>query len=178
METNFIIAQIIGIAVAVISVVMVQFKNMAHILLLEIISNLLISLNFILLGGWSGSGICIIAIFQTTLTYIYNKKGMKLAKGYIILFEILYLICSVFTYKNVFDIISCGAALLYGVAIVQKKTSNFRMLSAINSILWIIFDIGVCAYTTVFTHGFLLVSIIIAMIRLDLKKKQRHETVL
>lgn len=57
----FYIAQAIGIITTICSVVVVQFKSIKKILLGQIISNLLVALNYMLLGGLSGAGVCILA---------------------------------------------------------------------------------------------------------------------
>ncbi len=168
----FIAAQLVGILTAVVSIIIVQFKKIRWILVGEVFSNLLIAVSYALVGGWSGASLCFAASIHTITAYFFSKSDKRYPIILTVLFEAVYIACSVFSYKGIDDALSCVAALLFGLAIVQKNASKYRILMLINSILWIIYDISTGALTNIFTHGFLTVSILFAMLRLDLKKKK------
>lgn len=167
----FIAGQIVGIFVTIVSVISMQFKNMKHIVAAQMVANLLLMLNYLLLGGFSGAGVAIIATVQTVVVNILNSKKIKTPVFVTVAFMIMFLICSVLTYSGPLDITVAVAALLFALAIVQEDASKCRKLSLGNSVLWLIYDIGTGAYTTILTHGILIVSIIVGMVRLDMKKK-------
>ena len=74
---SFIIAQIISILTTATAVLSMQFKGIKPILFCQILSNLFCAATYILLGGYSGSIICLIAIAQCLVVFAYNVKKVK-----------------------------------------------------------------------------------------------------
>lgn len=169
---NFIIGQIISIIALIISVVIAQFKNVKHVLLGEIASNLAVALSFVFLGGMSGAWICIVAVVQTIIIYWANKCELETKKRKILMvvFAIAYVAGTVVVYKGWSDVVSCACALLYVMAIIQTEAKKYRWFMMANSFLWIIYDFNTAAYVNIITHGIVLISLLIAMVRLDRKK--------
>lgn len=169
---NFIIGQIISIVALIISVVIAQFKDVKHVLLGEIAANLAVALSYVFLGGMSGAWICIVAAVQTIIIYWANghKLETKKRKILMVVFAIVYVAGTVVVYKGWSDVVSCACALLYVMAIIQTETKKYRWFLMINSFLWLIYDFSTAAYVNMITHGMLLISLLIAMVRLDRKK--------
>ena len=71
---EFYLAQGISVLTGIVAVVMMQFKDMRKILIGQILANLLTASTYFLLGGFSGAGICLIAIVQTVTMFLYNLK--------------------------------------------------------------------------------------------------------
>ena len=165
-------AQIIGIFVMIVSVVAVNLKSSVKILVAEFIMNAAVVANYLLLGGITGAYLCIVATVHTVISYWYTKKQKVFPPIMTVLFIALYMACSAYTYKSAIDILPAICAVLFALAIVQKKPAGYRMLKCINSFIYVIYDISIMAYTTSLTHGFLFVSALIAIIRLDIKNKK------
>lgn len=70
----FYIAQAISVLTALVAVFMVQFKTMEKILVGQIMANVLTASTYFLLGGFSGAGICFIAILQSVIMFLLAKK--------------------------------------------------------------------------------------------------------
>lgn len=168
----FLIAQVIGIVATLIEIAIMQFKNMKYVLIGQCISNLLVVIQYALLGGMSGAAVCIIATFQTLILYAYRKKEKDFPIIFTGVFLIAYLLSSIIVFKSFIDIIACIAAILFGISVIQTQSSKYRIIILINSILWIVYDINTAAYTMIITHGIAVVSVIIGMIRLDTKNNE------
>lgn len=170
---NFIIGQIISVAALIIAVVIAQFKDVKHILIGEIVSNLSVALSYVFLGGMSGAWICIVAAVQTLIIYYANKHNLEQKKRNILtaVFAAAYVIGTIIVYQGWGDIVSCACALLYVMAIIQTDTAKYRWFMAANSFMWIIYDFTTLAFVNVITHGSVLISVIIAKIRLDWRKQ-------
>ena len=166
----FLAGQIVGVFVTIAAVISMQFKSMKNILAGQVVANLLLMLNCVLLSAWAGAGTGIIATVQTIVNYGFKSKDKKIPVSLTVFFMILYVASSFFTYKGIADILPLIASLIFAVAIMQEKASVCRLLSLGNSALWLIYDICIMAYTTTLTHGILLVSVIVAIIRLDIKE--------
>lgn len=172
----FIIGQSISILALVISVAIVQFKDVKYILIGEIASNLTVALSFVFLGGMSGAWNCIVAAVQSYVMYLANKKNMdeKKRKLVILLFALIYIVGSIMNYAGWNDCISLACAMLYVLAVMQKESKYYRGFMVLNSALWLIYDFNVMAYVNIITHGLVLISLLVAVVRLDIKRVKEN----
>lgn len=168
-------AQIVGILIPVFAVLSLQCKNMRLLLALQIISNGLLMLNFALLDAWSGALTAILATVQTIIIFIFRVSNKKIPVFVIILFMASFITGTIITYTRPLDIIPCVAAFIFVFSIIQTKASVCRVYSLLNTILWIIYDIGSGAWTTIITHVLLLGSAIVGIMRHDIGKKRRNK---
>ena len=170
--TNFIIGQVISTIGLILSVAITQFKEVKHILLGDITANLIVALSYVFLGGMSGAWICIVGAVQVFIIYQGNKRNIsqETRNKLTLVFAAAYIIGTIVVYQGWSDIVSCACAMLYVLAIIQTASSGYRIFMLLNSSLWVIYDISTAAYVNMLTHGMMVVSLIIAMLRLDRKK--------
>ncbi len=171
----FILSQIIGLIVSFSAIMSMQMKNVKAILTWQLVCNGLGALSYILLGGFSGCGIYLVAFLQTIVFYIFRKTDTKSPTWLAVCFILAYLLCSAATYKSPYDIISAVAALTCALSLVQEKPSNYRILMLLNGIIWIIYDLSVGAYTMIISHLVTALSAAVGILRLDLKKTKNSE---
>lgn len=171
---NFIIGQIISAAGLIVSVFIAQFKDVKHILVGDIVANMLVALSYVFLGGLSGAWVCIVASLQCLIMYHANKRNWaQRTRTYLMItFAAAYIVGTVIVYRSWADIVSCVCALLYIMAITRKSAAGYRGYMMVNSLLWIAYDITTLAFVNMITHGSVLTSVIIAKIRLDRRKKE------
>lgn len=169
-----ILTQLVGFGPAVASLIASQCKKLTTILPWNALSNLLLAVTYTLAGGFSGAGICYTAVIQTMISYFYARKKKEVPLWQTFVFLAIYLLIAVFTYKGPSDIIPAVASITYALAVVQSKPLGYRIFLSVNSALWVIYDIVVMAYTMVLTHGLLLVSLLIAIVRYDIKKRPEN----
>ena len=70
------------------------------------------------------------------------------------------------------DIVPTIAAVLCALALMQKKTSRYRIIILFNGIAWLIYDIIMGAYTMLASRIFTVTSALLGIIRLDILKKE------
>ena len=98
-----------------------------------------------------------------------NKK----VPVYIIsIYVIVNIILGLVSYKGLLDIIPIARALLFCATVCTKKESNIRKIMFGNQSLWLVYDIIVRAYMFSVSNILTLISIIISIIRYDLKKQK------
>jgi len=168
---NYILSQIFGFAAIFIGIISFQFKNMKSILISQLVCNGLSVLMYTLNGGTSGAAICIIAIVQSIVIYIFNVKNKETPVAVSLLFVLLYIIISYVTFNSARDFLSGGAALAFAVSLLQKSSGGYRTFMLSNVGLWIIYDITLSSWVSVIMRCVMLASIISAMIRIDRKKQ-------
>lgn len=167
----FFIAQLFGIFSTIAAILCVQARTAGGVLLGQILANGFSGISYGLLGSLSGAWVCILAAVHSVLISLIGKKGESCRKRWIpmisILFALAYVIGSAVTYSRWPDLISCICALLFVVTIAQEDASKMRNVMLLSMSLWVLFDISVCAYTNIITHGATIVSILTAKARLD-----------
>lgn len=166
---NFVIAQWVGVLCTLIALIGVQFKNINHILVTQILTNLLSVVSFGLLGGLSGAWICLVAIVQTVVMFRFNQSSRagdkRLRRRLAAIFCSVYVLGTVFVYKGWGDLVSGTCAVIFALAVVQENSDKFRGIFLVNGILWMIYDLTTGAYTNMLMHGMSFVSTLTAIIR-------------
>ena len=172
----FIASQIIGLIATVLSIIAGQVNNKKTILTLELILNSMCALAALLVGGVNGAIVCIIASVAAVVLYYFDKKDMKTPTWFYICAFTAFLISGIITFmllpeKHWYDILPIPASMLFVLGISAKKPTYYRIYFVFNSSLWIVYNFMITAYTSILTQAFLLVSLIIGIIRLDILKK-------
>ena len=170
---DFIFSQICGLIVSVAAIVSMQLKNVKWILVCQLICNGIGALSYILLDGLSGCGIYLVALLQSIVFYIYRQGEEKDTPPWMVfIFIFSFIGCSIATYKTPTDIISAIAAMTCALSIAQKKPSGYRIFMLLNGIIWMVYDVSVCAYTMILSHIATTLSAMVGIIRLDIKKEK------
>ena len=170
---EFIFSQICGAIVSVSAIVSMQLKSIKWALACVLICNGVGAVSYILLGGFSGCGIYLVALLQSIVYFIFRSKNKKAPLTVAIAFIIAYLVCSLSTYRTPIDLISACAALTCALALVQDKPSIYRIFMLANGIIWSVYDINVCAYTMIISHMATAISAGVGIVRIDLKKNRK-----
>lgn len=178
-DLTFIIAQALGIINTVVCLVMMQFKQAKNILIGQIVSNVLISVSFLLLGGLSGAWICIVAAVQSAVMFVFDryckKDAGKKRRIFLAVFLIIYIVETAVVYQSWHDLVSGLCAVLFVFSIIQKEARHMRSFSLANSFCWLLYDVATMAYTSILTHLALIISILVAKYRLVCKVKRMQE---
>ena len=158
---------------AVIVFFSMQTKNISRVMLCQIGCNALGMISYVLLGGFSGCGIYFIATVQSVIFYFIRKYEKREPMWLNVVIIVSYIICSILTYKSSRDLIPMFAAVLCALGLIQKKTTNYRIIMLLNGATWIVYDLIVMAYTMLASHIFTSGAALIGIIRLDIKKKKK-----
>ena len=160
------LAYIIGIFTTIFAIASMQFKDMKFVLLFQLICNSLLTMQYVLEGRVSVSGVVVLAVVQTIVRFFFDKKGKPFPVWLTCVFIVLFTVVSVVMMKSPYDLITCVAVWFFAICIVQKRSSIARLCSFTNTTLWLIYDI-LQAPSAVFTHAVILVFVAVGIIRLD-----------
>lgn len=169
----FIVAQFFGILVIIANVLSMQMKSKKQIIFMFILANLFSAINFVLLQSYSGAIICSFAIIQTFINKIFEKKGHSVPKLIILLYIIISIILGAITFNSFIDILPIICSILYTITIIQNKEKNIRMISLVNILLWIMYDVVCQAYTAAISDTLTTISTLVGIYRLDYKKSKK-----
>jgi len=130
-------------------------------------------INLILLKAYSGAINCVILTILTIISTKFEKK--KFPMWLAILFGIIIYIGNNITYKNIFSLLPTIASYIYLLILLLKNMKLVRKLTIVLRFLWTIYDFIAKAYTTFALDIFSLISSIIAIYRLDVKKENSEK---
>lgn len=132
-------------------------KKMRSVLIMNLIGNLLVAISYLLVASFSGAAVCLTACVQVVINYIYDMRGKKLPVGLLFCYAAAFCIVNLTVFAGWYDLISLGATMVYVLAMAQSNVRWFRVLYALNSLLWIFYDIITRSYGNLWTHVILLV---------------------
>ena len=163
MNYFFIFVQFIGILAWLILVFSYYRKDTNAILVFHIISALLFSIHYFLLGAYSGLLICIYEVIRDFLYYKTDKDNIIFLGSIIV-----YVLSLFFTYKTVLDILPFVASLTDGFFLTKKR--DIVILGSIFIyIIWFIYDMHALSYSGAITDGILIISnLLILFLNIDI----------
>ena len=176
---SYVLAQVIGVIVAIISLSCVQFKDKRFILAGQFLNNFLFGVSWALLGGLAGAWICLLASVQILVLHFVGKEQTQTAfrRKLVVtaIFASAYITGTCIVFKGWPDLIVCTCAMLFSLSIIQRNASRMRSVMFCNMILWIIYDLALGAYANMITHCLTIISLITAKLRLDRKLRSTQE---
>lgn len=161
----FIIAQIAGFAAMGVVVMSYQMKHRASIIAMQIFSNLLWILHYLLLGSYSA---VVANSIGTVRNVLYGVRGKyKFADSKLIpsAFIVIFVISGIITYKNIFDVLPMIAMIIASIAFFIEDEKIIRILSVPLSSLWLIYAIRNVSIAGMVSESLVLISVIVAIIR-------------
>lgn len=162
---QYYIGQIIGIIVTIGVIVTMQIKKKRHMLIFSAVSNILSALNILLLDSFnSGVIICCVAVFQIIFSLWHDKKQTEAPVAEKIIFLALYVAGGLLGFEKLLDVLSIVAAILYMLAMFQKKEQNIRLFLLGNMATWTVYH-TVLGSTAVFAQIAGIISSLIALYR-------------
>lgn len=167
MNYLFFVAQALGVVRLLLAIYTMQRKKMENIIVLECTTNLLAAVERALLGSLAGASVCFVAIAHTILIYRFRKKDQSLPVLLSMLFVSLYTAVPLLTNQGVEGILTLIASVLFAMGIIQERSSAFRLFKLPSVLMWLIYDIIIGAYASIFTDGLAVGSALVGMIRLD-----------
>lgn len=164
-----IVAQIIGIVALVAAVISFQQRTYKGILVLQLVSSGLFAFHFAMLGAYTGAVLNAIAAVRS-LIYAYKGKPWADNILWFWLFCVLSVMVGVFTWNGPLSILPVLGMISTTAVFLTKTPKMVRIVSFPSSPLWLVYNIFTHSLGGVITEVISMISIIVAMIRLDFKK--------
>ena len=166
MESNEIIALIISIFTTLFAVAGMQFKSMKVIIVSQLLANSLLGVQYILEDQLSASGIVMVAIVQTAISFVFNYKKKAFPIWLTSLFCVAFAVVSIISYQSAWDLLPLAAVWFFAWAMVQKNSAVCRVLSIFNLALWLTYDIF-NAPSAILTHAVIIAFVVVGIVRQD-----------
>ena len=115
-----IFAQVLAIFGLLFLIISVQLNNKLKILFCKIISNIFYGMQYLLLNAFSGACMSLLSLIRNVVFYFYSKYNRKIPIFVFILFLVVMMLSSIFTYTSFISLIPIVATLIHSYAIWQK----------------------------------------------------------
>lgn len=169
-SNTYIISQILAVINYILFWITYYIKKRQTILLLGFIAVISHALSYLLLDGFTGAMMGIVATFRNGI-FLYREKKNKDTKT--ALLYILYFITIIFTiitYKNIFSILPMMATILYTYPIWQKDVHKYKLLAIIIGILYFIYNIYLKSIADILLEFITFACVLIGYTK-DIKKR-------
>lgn len=178
--TQYIISQILVIIMYLLLCSTYFLKSRTKILFINVVLNIIQSVSFLLLGGFTGMTMNFFNIARDSFLYVDNKTNKNSEepskRDYIILivFFIIITIFSIISYNNIWSLLTIVATIISTVSIWQKNPRIYKALGIPSSALYLGYHIALKSIFAIILEGILLISTIIGYI-LDVEKFKYKE---
>jgi len=167
-----IAAQIFGILAVVAFLLSFQFKKRKNIIAVNILSRILYILQYILLGAFEGAALDFMgAVSSMVAKYKETEFVRKHWIAILVLMNVLLTLIGLLLYENIFSLFAIGGIILETTALWITSEINIRRLSIVAAPFWLIYNMANSAYGSAAGNVFAIISIMIAILRYDIKKE-------
>lgn len=178
---SYIVVQIIGIVAMCLTILSYQLKTQKQIVSIQVFSAVLWVVHFFTLGALSGAVLNLLSMVRNA---VYSQKDKKWAASiiwpvfFIIAILVLYVCNFAFfgvkatEYNMAVEVLPTVGTIMFTLALRMPTAGKVRIFTLMSSPFWLAYNAisgsvgGVCAET------FAIVSVIVGIIRLDIKRKR------
>ncbi len=163
-----IVAEIIGIIGIICSILSFQCEQRKKVMLFQVMASLMFTTQLFLVGAFTGACLDLIN-FARSLFFSIDKKWAK-SKWWLAAFMLILIGAGIATWKDAYSILPIIGSLLSTVALWMKTSKNIRLISLFSGPCWLIYNIVNGAYSAAINELIAMTSIVIGMLRYDVKK--------
>ena len=138
----------------------------------QIAAIILFIIQLLLVGAITGGVLDIISLIRT-LIFANNHKKWASSPIWLGVFIVAMIGVGGLTWQNAWSILPIIGSILSTVAQWMKETKRIRMISLLVGPCWLVYNLIHGAYSGALNEVFAITSIIIGMIRYDIKKKDK-----
>ncbi len=170
-------AQVFGIAAFLMSALSFQAKNFKTITVFKIISYILFTVNYFMLTAYTGMISNVISCLRGFVYIWLVQKGASTKKAQI-LFSIIFIVFGIATWDGIICIFAIMGAVVQTIAHGTENPAKLRLINLPTCFMWMVYNTYYRSSGGLLSDIFSLISIIVAMIRLDLpefKKRKQNK---
>ena len=179
-----VLGQCIGLVAMCVAIGSFQMRTQKNILRMQVISDCLFTVHFLLLGAISGGVLNAIGIVRSLIFTQRNEKKWAASEVWVYVFLVLIL-CTypmaflVFhkeatTANLILEILPVLGMVATTFSFHMEKASMVRAFSTISSPLWLTYNVFNHSVGGILTEVFALLSILIGILRLDIHRKPKE----
>ena len=177
-----IVAQVFGIFGMILNVFSYQQKTQRGVIGFQLLGSVFFSINFFMLGAMVGSILNVLGILRA-IVYMEKKRFRSDRLWWVFAFTALYLTTYVLTFTVLGKEPTFGNLLIESLPVIGMilTTISFRFTEAktirrfgiFNSPMWLTYNIANFSVGAICCEVMNLISIVVGMLRFDIKKKSK-----
>lgn len=173
-----LIIRALGICGLATSVLSFQFKRHKRIVLCKMLSELLFSVQYFLMGAYTG---CLLDLVSGSRNFLFYKlvEKKRSTLPVIILFSLLVVVLGLASWAGPISLLPVAAKVLTTVSYGMKNERLLRFITLPSCFCWIAYNAVVGNWEAMLSDGLSLISILIAVYKFDIltvKNKHMEET--
>lgn len=171
-DITFIISQLIGAVAAALLLLSFQQRTHKRIVVMQIFSGLLFSIQYLMIGAYEGMVGNIVGLTRG-IAYSFRGKS-KLVDSIVcpIIFALLAGLGGLVTYSSPASLLPMVAMMISSFVLWNPRTQQLRALTLPTSAMWLIYNIICHSYSGIITEVLSEISIFIGLFRFRKKKQQ------
>ena len=169
-----LLAEIIGVIGIIFSILSFQHEQRSKVLLFQITASFMFTTQLFLVGAVTGACMDMIN-FLRSLFFSIDRKWAK-SGWWLVLFMLILIIAGILTWDNVYSILPIIGSLLSTIALWMKTSKKIRLISLFSGPCWLIYNIVNGAYSAAINELIAMTSIVIGMLRYDIRKENAEIT--
>jgi len=147
-------------------------KDKGKILGLCLIYNIFYGIHYLLLGAVTGTCMNLVSFIRNLWFYKNSKKNKKNSESVLYTLFIISSVSCIFTYDDVYSLISLTASLLSTYSIWQDNVKMYKFISIPVSICFIIYAVHLNSVVAIITEIILLITEVAAIVKLRIENKK------
>ncbi len=169
--TENLTAQLVGIVALLINVLSYQFNERKKILTMQFFSGAFFTLHYFLLSAYAGAVSNLLSVLRALLFSYRGRYKWASHSALPVIFVVVSLISTVFTYQNPMSIVPTIAFTFNSVALWSNRPIITRIFTIPNNSLFLVYNIANLSFSGIISDTFVLISLLVAFIRFDILKK-------
>lgn len=164
-----ILIQVIGFIGLLFFVISFQQKNRNSILVFMVFGQAVFLLHFILLGAWTAAGMNMVGIARTMVFRFREEKKWANWRFWPPVFILLFVTAGLFARESWIGILPVVAMSIETTGLWMKNLKILRIINLFPHPFWFTYNLIKGSWAGVVCEIFVLASIIVAIVRYDLK---------
>ena len=171
---NQIFIQGIGFVGTALVVLGMQCKSYNKVVFVKIANELIASFQYLLLGGYTGMVMNLTACGTNAIYWARIRKG-KSTRIFQIIFGAMFVAIGFASWHGWVSLFVIFAKLISSIALGINNTKIIRILNLISTPCWLMYNIFMFSIAGMCSDIFMIVSLIIAVIRIDIIGARREK---
>jgi hypothetical protein len=162
-------AQIMGFVALLFLIISYQSNKRDKIILFRSFHNFSYGIHYYLMGSPTAGLVQIIAVVRNFF-FKHRSKNKYLDHYFsLLIWIVIFVVIAIFSWKGLISLLAVIGIILGTLGIWVKNTQLIRILSLMSILIWLVHNTIIFSYAGIISAGVGASSIIIAMIRFDLK---------
>ncbi len=165
-----IITQAVGYVALILALLSFQMKKRSSLMAFQMSASLMFSCQLFMAGAITGGCLDMIAFVRTVIFSQDDKHKWAKSPLWLVFFALVMLATGIATWGGYISIFAILGSVLSTVALWMKDGKKVRLISLLVAPCWIIYNLYYGTYAGVINEVIATASIVIGIIRLDIKK--------